>query len=106
MAITFLPIQYCPGSYAQGLVATSAILLFFSWLTVGLRLYTRTRIVHSVGWDDYLIVLANILFTCFCVLVIIDAYVVSEKTAISWHTMTIATSASTSHYSLFTVLMS
>ncbi|KAF2469882.1 uncharacterized protein BDR25DRAFT_189384, partial [Lindgomyces ingoldianus] len=41
-------------------------LLISSWSTVFLRLWGRIRITKSPGWDDTLMVLTLMLFTCYC----------------------------------------
>jgi hypothetical protein len=39
-------------SYYVGILGTVA------WIAVGLRIYTRSRILRSMGWDDYTMILA------------------------------------------------
>lgn len=42
------------------MIAVSTVFLVICWLTVFLRLYVRSFIVKSVGWDDWVIVLATV----------------------------------------------
>ena len=46
-----------PGYMACGLVTTIAALI-----AVCLRMYVRMRIVHAVGWDDWMIVFAVVTY--------------------------------------------
>ncbi|QUC18860.1 uncharacterized protein UV8b_03101 [Ustilaginoidea virens] len=49
------------------LVGTSIALLTTSWVAIGLRLYTRLVFVKSYNVDDWLILVAQLLFTSACV---------------------------------------
>ncbi|KAK1976769.1 hypothetical protein LZ30DRAFT_602805 [Colletotrichum cereale] len=40
------------------IVGVIATLLFFTWLCVGMRVYTRLCIVRTPGWDDFVVVVA------------------------------------------------
>ncbi|KAF1954760.1 hypothetical protein CC80DRAFT_115359 [Byssothecium circinans] len=40
--------------------------LTLSWLFIGLRIYTRTCIRFSFGWDDFAMIVAGMVFTVFC----------------------------------------
>lgn len=44
------------------LVATAASLLALSWITVGLRIYTRAVLMKSIMADDWLIIVAQVLY--------------------------------------------
>ncbi|VUC29495.1 unnamed protein product [Clonostachys rosea] len=51
---------------ALGLFLLSIILLTFSWITMGLRIWVRTSI-RSMGLDDYMMVAGLIFYTAACV---------------------------------------
>ncbi|ORX94994.1 hypothetical protein BCR34DRAFT_203955 [Clohesyomyces aquaticus] len=41
--------------------------LVLAWFFVGLRIWTRTFVIHNFGWDDGTMILATMLFTTYCV---------------------------------------
>ena len=45
------------------LLVICATLIGATWLTVGLRVWCRARLIHSFGWDDATICLANVRFS-------------------------------------------
>jgi hypothetical protein len=47
-----VPIESVPLQHAQSILTVCAVFLGTAWITVGLRLWTRVRIVRAVGWDD------------------------------------------------------
>jgi hypothetical protein len=51
-----IPIQRIPRSEAP--IALIFIFLGLSWITVGLRMWTRRWIMRSTGWDDRVMVVA------------------------------------------------
>jgi hypothetical protein len=51
-----IPIAPIPDRVTIPIV--SGILLLFSWTTVGLRTWTRIRIVKNFGWDDFSMLVA------------------------------------------------
>jgi hypothetical protein len=53
------------------LVSLVITLLLFAWITVALRIWVRFKITRSPGWDDAAIVLALVLFTCYCTLILV-----------------------------------
>lgn len=44
--------------YPRAFIAVGSILLVLAGTTVALRVYTRTRIIHAFGLDDWLLVAA------------------------------------------------
>ncbi|CAJ0554201.1 Ff.00g127130.m01.CDS01 [Fusarium sp. VM40] len=48
------------------LVATAITLLILSWISVGLRTYTRTCLMQGQQLDDWLMLIAQIIFTISC----------------------------------------
>ncbi|KAF4452022.1 hypothetical protein F53441_5096 [Fusarium austroafricanum] len=52
------------------LVATAIALLALSWFSVGLRTYTRAFLMKSVQLDDWLMLVAQIIFTISCAFII------------------------------------
>ncbi|KAI6766276.1 hypothetical protein HG530_007346 [Fusarium avenaceum] len=48
------------------LVATAITLLVLSWISVGLRTYTRTCLMQGQQLDDWLMLVAQIIFTISC----------------------------------------
>lgn len=47
-----VPIALVPRSHGTSILINSAVFLGLAWVTVGLRFYTRVRIVRAIGWDD------------------------------------------------------
>jgi hypothetical protein len=54
----FIPVKYIPSLYANSNVIVCAVLLFFCFITVALRFFTRIFIIRNVGWDDILVSLS------------------------------------------------
>lgn len=55
--------QYPPvpdENRGSGFLACSTIITVAALITVTLRFYVRARIVHAVGWDDWIILLAMV----------------------------------------------
>lgn len=55
--------QYSPvldENRGSGFLACSAVITVAALTTVTLRFYVRARIVHAVGWDDWIILLAMV----------------------------------------------
>ena len=57
-----LPNYTHPQTRGPALIIINAVLLFFVTVVVALRVYTRTVIKRSMGWDDYSIII-GFLFT-------------------------------------------
>lgn len=38
---------------SYGTIVVAAVLLAACWITVGLRVYVRTVLIHGMGWDDW-----------------------------------------------------
>ena len=45
-----------PETRGPALIVVELITVFISTVCIALRLYVKARILHSVGWDDWLIV--------------------------------------------------
>ncbi|GAB7340783.1 hypothetical protein MBLNU457_7155t1 [Dothideomycetes sp. NU457] len=54
-----------PDYWTVPMIAVSAVFLAICWLTVTLRFYVRGFIAKSIGWDDWTIVLATLVYTGF-----------------------------------------
>ncbi|KAF4960569.1 hypothetical protein FSARC_10442 [Fusarium sarcochroum] len=52
------------------LVATAATLMALSWFSVGLRTYTRVFLMNGQQLDDWLMLIAQIIFTISCVFIL------------------------------------
>ncbi|USW49414.1 hypothetical protein Slin15195_G027330 [Septoria linicola] len=59
-----------PGDKRNGIFAVSAIFLSTVWITLSLRIWVRLAIIKNQGWDDALLVFAALIFTGYCVVVI------------------------------------
>ncbi|XWW96736.1 hypothetical protein V2A60_004716 [Cordyceps javanica] len=56
-----------PNEYNGGrLVGATIALLALSWITIGLRTYTRAVIMRSFQSDDWLMLMAQFIFTAMC----------------------------------------
>ena len=49
------------------LLAVVIPMTILSTATVVVRLYTRTKVIRNVGWDDYTIVAAQVLTSYLCI---------------------------------------
>lgn len=47
-----VPIERVPIRDSRSILTVCAVFLGIAWITVVLRLWTRTRIVRAFGWDD------------------------------------------------------
>ncbi|TVY27410.1 hypothetical protein LHYA1_G004176 [Lachnellula hyalina] len=56
------------------LLALTIAFLVVTWVTVGLRCIVRVRIVKALGLDDYLIALAQVVFTALCICLILAVH--------------------------------
>jgi len=54
-----------PYSYTQGV--TAVLLIIFTWPFLIARLYVRKFMVKCLGWDDILMCIAQVFFTCYCI---------------------------------------
>ncbi|KAI1036570.1 hypothetical protein LB503_002955 [Fusarium chuoi] len=54
----------------SALVATAITLLTLSWFSVGLRTYTRAVLMKSLQLDDWLMLVAQIIFTISCAFIL------------------------------------
>ncbi|CAM1508416.1 Fc.00g052640.m01.CDS01 [Cosmosporella sp. VM-42] len=54
----------------QSLVATAVIFLVVSWISVGLRTYTRAILMKSFQADDWFMLIAQLIFTVSCAFVL------------------------------------
>ncbi|KAF5025893.1 hypothetical protein F66182_2012 [Fusarium sp. NRRL 66182] len=54
----------------SSLIATSASLLALSWFSVGLRTYTRVFLMECQQLDDWLMLIAQIIFTLSCAFIL------------------------------------
>lgn len=71
-SIDFLiPIALCPNSRTGPVLASSAALLTLAWITVLLRVWTRSYILRSVGPDDVTTFCAAICYTVYCAAIIV-----------------------------------
>jgi hypothetical protein len=52
MSDLIIEIKEIPGYIADRTIITCAVLMFFSWVTVSLRYYTKLFIVGRLGADD------------------------------------------------------
>ncbi|KAJ3486784.1 hypothetical protein NLG97_g6544 [Lecanicillium saksenae] len=52
------------------LVGATVALLALSWITIGLRTYTRAVIMRSFQADDWLMLIAQIIFTAMCAFIL------------------------------------
>lgn len=50
--------QIPPAHIDQAPLIVCAVMLASAWLTILLRVYTRTFLVYAFGWDDILMVLS------------------------------------------------
>lgn len=50
---------------APEVLAVALIFLCLSWVTVGLRVWVRAGMLRSFGWDDWTMVLTQLLFTAY-----------------------------------------
>lgn len=51
------------------LVATCVVFLSLTWLAVGLRIYTRAVVIKSLQEDDWLMLVAQLIFTLSCIFI-------------------------------------
>jgi hypothetical protein len=107
--LTLFPIKEISSTYGNSGVIVCALLLFFSYLTVSLRLYTRVFIIHNTGWDDIFVLLSlvgysngkqlcklaliyiQISLTFFCVLLSLLCEIVPNRNVLTEHQLTIIT---------------
>lgn len=61
-----LPDLNIPGSGPWTLTGIGLACLAVTWITLILRVWTRTVILPSLGWDDYTIFLTMVAFTVQC----------------------------------------
>ncbi|TVY17486.1 hypothetical protein LARI1_G004529 [Lachnellula arida] len=59
---------------AQTLLAVTIAFLVVTWVTVALRCFVRIRIVKAFGLDDYLIAFSQVIFTAFCITLILAVH--------------------------------
>ncbi|KAI1801032.1 hypothetical protein F4811DRAFT_481521 [Daldinia bambusicola] len=57
-------------SNGGALVATAAVMLAFSWLSVCLRSFVRAKLTNGFQWDDWLMLVAQANFTTSCSLIL------------------------------------
>lgn len=48
------------NGHSEAILIVSIVLLAISLLSVGLRCFVRTRVLHAFGWDDFFIVIAMV----------------------------------------------
>ncbi|GAM34981.1 integral membrane protein [Talaromyces pinophilus] len=53
------------NGHSEAILAVSITLLAISLLSVGLRCFVRTCVLHAFGWDDFFMVIAMILYLGF-----------------------------------------
>ncbi|KAF1352004.1 hypothetical protein BDV97DRAFT_137031 [Delphinella strobiligena] len=58
-----------PDLQTVPMITVAAVFLFVSWISVSLRIYVRGFIIRSLGWDDWMCLLTQVLFTVMCILV-------------------------------------
>ncbi|EHK50607.1 uncharacterized protein TrAtP1_011128 [Trichoderma atroviride] len=51
------------------LVAICVVFLSLTWLAVGLRIYTRAMVIRSLQEDDWLMLVAQLIFTLSCIFI-------------------------------------
>jgi hypothetical protein len=70
------------NGHSQTIIIINTIFLAISLLSVGLRCFVRTHILHAFGWDDILMVIAMILYSGFSISGILGAtFGIGEKLA-------------------------
>jgi len=52
---------------AVPILGVASTLLALAWISLGLRLWTRARIVKNMGYDDWTIIIATGIFTGLCI---------------------------------------
>ncbi|OCL06326.1 hypothetical protein AOQ84DRAFT_223942 [Glonium stellatum] len=55
------------ASRGQQEKAVAIAFLVATWVFVSLRIWVRTYMIHNFGWDDTTMILANIVFTFYCI---------------------------------------
>ncbi|KAL1305799.1 hypothetical protein AAFC00_003962 [Neodothiora populina] len=50
---------------------SASVFLIASWIVVALRIYVRAYMIRSFGWDDWLMVVTQLLFTIMCALILV-----------------------------------
>jgi hypothetical protein len=58
--LPYVPLEPLPRSHASAITAVCVVLLFISWLIVFMRLWTRSAILNTLGYDDLFIFLAMV----------------------------------------------
>jgi hypothetical protein len=58
--IDVVPIQRIPEWNQTVLVTVAVVFSALAWITVVLRLYTRTFVIRSFGWDDAMIIVTMV----------------------------------------------
>ncbi|KAI9836483.1 MAG: hypothetical protein M1837_003389 [Sclerophora amabilis] len=59
-----------PESLATELITVNSVFVALMLIAVGVRVWTKSRITHSLGWDDYTCVIAGIISIIHTVLVL------------------------------------
>ena len=52
------------------ILIVSIVFLVLSWITIALRLYVRSKMINSLGWDDATMLLGVVIFTLYCAVTI------------------------------------
>ncbi|KAH8683394.1 hypothetical protein BGZ60DRAFT_480747 [Tricladium varicosporioides] len=60
-------------------VTLCLVFLCLNWITVGLRFYTRRCIIKSLSWDDHFMLLAQVMYTGFCITIFLFKSYVSGR---------------------------
>jgi len=59
-----------PGA-ATSVLTTIGLFLVITWTTLSLRIWVRTSLARSFGWDDAVLLLSTMTFTGFCTMLIL-----------------------------------
>ena len=49
--------------HPRSLIVVAAILIGVTWIAVALRVWTRSRMIRSFGWDDTTILITNVSYS-------------------------------------------
>ncbi|TLD26013.1 hypothetical protein E2P81_ATG09670 [Venturia nashicola] len=61
---------------AHAEVGITALFLTLTWTVVAMRFWVRSHILHTVGMDDWLVLLAQIFFTAYCAIQMVILHLV------------------------------
>ena len=80
MAASEIPTLSHLGSVPQSLFSGTVAILTIAWFSVVLRVYVRSVMMRSFGWDDWTIMLAIAAFTVQCAYIIKAAQMEMQPT--------------------------